>query len=155
VGTWCRCGGCRYGCGRSPVGCANPPFRCGGSVVDVDAEAEKGFTLTASRPAFSSSDNMYSVCISKISLICKGRGHRASCRLASDMDMREWEEGQRARGAHIVHEVLAAKDIGEEARGILNIRATLGADHLLSVLVIDTCRFCETRTSTATTQHQL
>jgi hypothetical protein len=65
------------------------------------------------------------------------------------------EEGQRARGAHIVHEALAAKDVGEEARGILDVRATLGADHLLPVLVIDTRRFCETRTSTATIQHQL
>jgi hypothetical protein len=37
------------------------------------------------------------------------------------MDMREWEEGQRARGAHIVHEALAAKDVGEEARGILDV----------------------------------
>ena len=71
------------------------------------------------------------------------------------MDMREWEEGQRARGAHIVHEALATKDIGEEARGILDVWATLGADRLLPVLVIDTHRFCETRTSTATTQHQL
>ena len=56
---------------------------------------------------------------------------------------------------HIVHEVLATKDVGEEARMILDVRATLGADRLLPVLVIDACRFCETRTSTATTQHQL
>ena len=44
---------------------------------------------------------------------------------------------------HIVHEVLATKDVGEEAHMILNVRATLGADHLLPILVIDACRFCE------------
>ena len=87
--------------------------------------------------------------MSEISLICKGGGRRASRRLAPDMD------GGRPEGQRGAHEALAAKDVGEEARGILDVRATLGADHLLPVLVIDTRRFCETRTSTATIQHQL
>ena len=40
-------------------------------------------------------------------------------------------------GAHIIHETLATKDVGKEARGVLDVRATFGADHLLSVLVIN------------------
>ena len=38
--------------------------------------------------------------------------------------------------AHIIHETLATKDVGEEARGILDVRSTLCADHLLPILVI-------------------
>ena len=38
--------------------------------------------------------------------------------------------------AHIIHETLATKDVGEEARGILNVRTTFGVDHLLPILVI-------------------
>ncbi len=76
------------------MGCVNLPFRCGGSAADVDAEVEKGFALMASRSAFSSLDNMVFVALvmsfmSKISLICKGGGCRASHQLAPDMDMRE------------------------------------------------------------------
>jgi hypothetical protein len=41
------------------MSCVNLPFGCGGLVVNVDAEAEKGFTPMASRSAFSSLDNMY------------------------------------------------------------------------------------------------
>ena len=38
--------------------------------------------------------------------------------------------------AYIIHETLATKDVSEEARGILDVRSTLGADHLLPILVI-------------------
>ena len=39
-------------------------------------------------------------------------------------------------GAHVIHEAFATKDVGEEARGILDVRATFGADHLLPILII-------------------
>jgi len=38
---------------------------------------------------------------------------------------------------HVVHEALATKYVGEEARRVLDVGASLLANHLLAVLVID------------------
>lgn len=46
------------------------------------------------------------------------------------------EEGGRQQ-TYIIHETIAAKDVGEEARGVLDIRAALVVDHLLPILVVD------------------
>ena len=42
-----------------------------------------------------------------------------------------------AGSTYIIHETIAAKDVGEEARGVLDIRAALVVDHLLPILVVD------------------
>ena len=39
-------------------------------------------------------------------------------------------------GTHVIHETFATKDVGEEARGVLDVRATFAADHLLAILII-------------------
>ncbi len=51
---------------------------------------------------------------------------------------------------HVVHEALAAEDVREEARGVLDVGATLLADHLLAVLVIDDAQIlAQRRTASA------
>ncbi len=53
----------------------------------------------------------------------------------------------REEGVHIIHEALATKDVGKEARRILNVRATFGADHLLPILVIHGAKVLSNRTA--------
>jgi hypothetical protein len=48
-------------------------------------------------------------------------------------------------GAHVIHETLATKDVGEEARGILDVRAAVGANHLLPILIIDNAKILSNR----------
>jgi hypothetical protein len=111
------------------------PFGCGS-----EAEAEMGFTAPASVSAFSSSDNAAVVAvvisfISVISPICKETEDGRMRRLDSGPErMRARESGG---GTHIIHEAFATKDVGEEARGILDVHAIFVADHLLPILVID------------------
>jgi hypothetical protein len=111
------------------AGCANRPLGCGSgdAEVEAEAEAEMWFAPGASRSAFSSSDNMVFATLvisfmSEISPIYKARGSTLKYKT----------EGV----AHIIHETLATKDVGEEARGILDVRSALCADHLLPILVI-------------------
>lgn len=122
-----------------PAGCANRPLGC------RSGDAEVGVEPAASSSAFSSSDNTVFATlvisfISEISPIYKAGG---STRLKYKPEV---------VGAHIIHESLATKDIGEEARGILDVRATFGADHLLTILVIHYSKVLSNRAQ-ATTQH--
>ena len=114
-----------------PAGCADRPLGCGSGdaevEVEAEAEAETWFAPEASSSAFSSSDNMVFATlvmsfISEISPIYKARESTL--------------EYQSEDVAYIIHETFATKDVGKEARGILDVRSTLGADHLLPILVI-------------------
>jgi hypothetical protein len=92
-------------------------------------EAETWFAPVASSSPFSSSDNMVFATLvmsfmSEISPIYKRE------RVNKTLKYKPKEV------AHIIHETLATKNVGEEARGILDVRPTLGADHLLPILVI-------------------
>ena len=111
-----------------PAGCANRPLGCGSGDAEVGVEAEPWFAPAASSSAFSSSDKTVfaTLVISFISEISPIYKAGESTRLKYKPEL----------GAHIIHESLATKDIGEEARGILDVRSTFGADHLLPILVI-------------------
>ncbi len=59
---------------------------------------------------------------------------------------------------HIIHETLATKDVGEEARGILDVRATFGTDHLLPILVVHGAKVLSNRAAAdhdTASHHQL
>ena len=112
-----------------PAGCANRSLGCGSEDAEVEVEAETWSVPAASSSAFSSSDNMVFATlvmsfISEISPIYTRESVNKTRKYKPEV------------GAHIVHETLATKDVGEEARGILDVRSTLGADHLLPILVI-------------------
>ena len=67
--------------------------------------------------------------ISEISPICKVGGYKVVDETLNRGDRRK-------AGAYIIHEAFATKDVGKEARGILNVRATFIADRLFPILVI-------------------
>jgi hypothetical protein len=120
------------------AGCADGPLGCGSGDVDVDVEAETWFAPEASSSAFSSSDNMVFATLvisfmSEISPIYKAR--ESTLKYEPEVV------------AYIIHETLATKDVGKEARGILDIRSALGADHLLAILVIHHPKILSNRTT--------
>jgi hypothetical protein len=125
-----------------PAGYADSEFGCGAS-----AEAGMGFALAAASTSafsFSSSDNAavaalvnsFTSVISPIYNKAKEARNRPIRHLNSKR-MRGREGRKSGEGAYIIHEAFAAKDVGEEARGILDARAIFLADHLLPILVID------------------
>jgi hypothetical protein len=130
-----------------PAGCADCPLGCGSGDAEVEAEAETWFVPAASSSVFSSSDNMVfaTLVISFINVISPIYKARESTRLL---------KYKPEIGAHVIHETLATKDVGEEAGGILDVRSTLGADHLLPILVIHYPKVLPNRAATKT-QHQL
>jgi hypothetical protein len=51
--------------------------------------------------------------------------------------------------SYIIHETLATKDVGKEARRIFNVRARLVADHLLAILVVNRAQILSDETNQA------
>jgi hypothetical protein len=122
-----------------PAGYADSEFGCGTS-----AEAVMEFALapaSTSAFSFSSSDNAAVAALvnsftSVISPIYN-KAKKARNRPIRHLNMRGREGRKSGEGAYIIHEAFAAKDVGEEARGILDARAIFLADHLLPILIID------------------
>ena len=111
-----------------PEGCADRPLGCGSGDAEAEAEAETWCAPAASRSAFSSSGNTVFASsvksfVSEISPIYKKEKVNKTLKYTPEV------------GAHIIHETLATKDVGEKARGILDIRSTLCQD-VLPILVI-------------------